>query len=230
MSDVMKLADVYPEPRRLLENERRTLKFLKDFGVAFPDLSTAAREAYFRNERTKRFEFESHIDVEHDSSIRRVLFGATITVNNENRYDNVSYYAALCLDGSGSGKLLRKFHFDLAVPGQIRNRPHPLFHLQYCGTLSRRLEDRGFTVKHMDPSVSEPRLWYSPMSLALLLHCLFLEFRDETTLRFMNRTEWRLLVKKNEDFLLCPYFEKSSSFLRNERKKTRLFMDFLYAS
>lgn len=226
----MELAEVYPKPAELLSNERGTLKFLMDHAFDFPDLLTGAREAYFRNNTGPLFEFESHIDVEHEGQRLRVWFGVTILVNSGRGYDNVSYYTAVCYNATGSGNILRKFHFDLALQGRARRRPHPLFHLQYCGGLSRRLLDQGYSVDHMDKWLSEPRLWYTPMSLALLLHCMLREFSDETAFKFSNKTEWQMLVKKNEDLILRPYFEKSSEFLRTEERKTKLFTDSVYVS
>lgn len=226
----MNLADVYPKPDDLVRNEKKTLEFLKDSSYLrdhYPELSRDADLAFYQS---SSFDFASHIDVNHNSHYRRILFGGFIKLDNQGSYDNISYYMAVCRDAKSPSNILRKFHFDLALPDKIRNHPHPLFHLQYCGKLSNRLEKKGFSVDHMESWLSEPRLSYNPLSLALLLHCIFREFRDEVTHKIAYRPEWQILVKKNEDLLLRRYYKVSSKFFTKEKRKTKLFNDFLYVS
>ena len=227
----MNFAEVYPEPARLIENEQTTLKFLMDSAFIlekYPELARDARNAFFKNAADRSFSFESHIDVSHDGYRRRVFVGGLLSLDATGCYDDVSYYLMICRDIVIPSYVLRKFHFDVALPGKSRRRLHPLFHLQYCGKLSPRLTGLGFSIEHLEKWLSEPRLWYTPVSVALLLHCLFREFRDEVSHKLSQRKEWLELVKANENLVLRPYFQNSFEFFSNKEKKTKLFMDFLY--
>lgn len=221
----MRIDANFPSPYELIENELRTLAFLKDDKRLIEhhrQLADDARLCYLRatpNLRKPRaarsLEFESAIDIttEHGSAVCHI--GARIT-SNLGAYDELSYYMAICKMKRRKMRLLRKFHFDY-TPTLIHRQPHPLFHMHYAGELSARLETLDLAHDHMDAWLSEPRLSFTPMSIALLLNMVMNEFRSEATLRFTGKLEWRKLLERDERLILDPYYRNLNLFLSNHQ-------------
>src|ERR1017187_341103 len=142
----------YPSANQFIKNERKTLEFLINdplVNTNFPDLCVEAKRALYDGP-PEVLAFESHVDLDVERHTRRVHFGAHI-VANKTKYEKVSYYIAFCKGARSCGGFLRKFHFDY-VPTQERGKHFslkPVFHLQYCGTLSPRLGTYGFKDKGM---------------------------------------------------------------------------------
>ncbi len=241
----MKLACCYPKPNELLENEFGTLQFCKDnffFNQTLEVLADDANKYHsskyniFKN-RVKNFEFnfESKFTINADTLEGIVYVGAKILKSGDD-IGNVTYYVAICKEEQGKKKILRKYHFDYNPASSTQGRDnsrnsHPTFHLQYAGKLSPELEKLSMDDSHMDTWLSEPRLCYSPISLALLINLVFKEFPGEMSRRLIERSEWRNLIKKNEDLILAPFFKKCQMFFshREQKKVKGLFTnDFYY--
>lgn len=221
------LADLYPKPSELMEQELGTLRYLRCsevVGADYPELQEAASTAYERTvNRRQGLSFESHLVVAHGEAQRRVSFGALVLCSDD-RYEQISYYIALC-EQSRPSKVLRKFHFDVASRSST-----PLFHLQYCGRLSGGMEAQGFTddcLAHMDPWLSEPRIVYWPVCLAMLMHMVFLEFGDTSIRQVSEDSGWRKWVKSGEQVVLSKYHEYCLGRLRSANKGI-LLMNSLY--
>ena len=137
---------------------------------------------------------------------------------NGDDISQLSYSVLIGRDALPNTAVARKFHFDFE-PAAARNvaESKPTFHLQMCGELSDHLRDAGYTdgdIDHLLPSWSQPRVPSSPMSLALILNWLFIEFGREMHVKNV-RTDprWRSIVREAERSVLKPYYDACSTFL-----------------
>jgi hypothetical protein len=86
---------------------------------------------------------------------------------------------------------------------------------------------------HSDPGdfwLSEPRLCCMPISLALLVNLILKEFPDEKNSKLIERSEWRDLVKKNEELILSPFFEECRKFFSKNENNKLFLNDFYYGN
>jgi len=236
---------VYPkDPADFKNNEIRTLDFLsknKFCNENFDQLLRDLSNQYIGNRYAKGvlgFSFESYVDVTIDRIIRRVYFGGLVFVKGSlknQKYENISYYFAICESNRTPSKLLRKFHFDCAIPGNTREKPHPFFHLQYAGKLSDHLKKAGFLGEHCDhlePWFSEPRIINSPVTLALLLNTIFIEAEDDGIKAFLMTPDWKKLIRDNEELLLKKYYSTCFDLVRQscQSKDKSFILDYCYAT
>jgi hypothetical protein len=214
----MSLNDIFPQPDKFLPQEIYTLNRIKNnpvFEKLFKALATDAKDYLERNDKLikakslKEIDFMTKIEsIDVDGQCGAAYIGAIIKTRN-NRYEHFSYDVAIC----NNKKIMRKFHFDY-TPANIKKRaPHPIFHLQYPGELSSNLLALGLEHNHLDSSLSEPRMPFTPMSLALVINLIFKEFQNERTNQIIEDKTWRELIKTNEKQLLCLYYRKCNSFL-----------------
>lgn len=130
----------------------------------------------------------------------------------------LSYSVLIGKDAHPSRDVARKFHFDFE-PAVSRNQkePKPTFHLQMCGKLSPHHHTDGYSdghIEHLLPAWSQPRIPTQPMSLALVLNWLFIEFGHEQSVRDARlNPRWRSLVREAERAVLKPYYEACFTFL-----------------
>lgn len=236
----MKIDEHYPPPKTLKEVELKTLLFLYEqpiFQCQFQELASTAYKAHVFIEHGNKpnnilIRFESHIDVEVESLKRRIYLGSLVDVKKDdfNKYENCSYYIAICEGCSPPAKFLRKFHFDYNL--SETKCFHPIFHLQYCGKLSPSLKDIGYNqthIEHMSPWLSVPRIPFTPISLALLLKYIFREFCDKkTNHQIAELSEWRDIIKENEQLILEPYYKTCNNFIDKNKGEANLLSDFYY--
>jgi hypothetical protein len=232
----MKINESFPVPPALFDNEIRTLQFLRDnpfIKKHYPRLCSDAYTYLNRNfnaikkNRLKSFNFESMIDINIDGRAGAAYVGALILKRDNNRYDQYTYYIAIYINQNSSNKFIRKFHFDYTDNLAGREK-HPIFHLQYPGDFSPYLKSLKFAYEDLCDWLSEPRLACTPMSLALILNLTFNEFHNETSIDLIEHSEWRDLVRANENALLRPYYRNCHNFIAN-RPATELFTnDFCY--
>jgi hypothetical protein len=57
---------------------------------------------------------------------------------------------------------------------------------------------------------------------------VFREFPSDKTLSIIEKSEWRKMIKDNEDLILIPYFNTVSQFIATKHKEEYLFRDFIY--
>lgn len=243
---MMQPLDFYPPPARLLSSERDVLRFLMTNTYITDKHATFAEDAkkYYNRNKTDRtgFEFFSYFDVRHSempgkarSPNLRLVVTALIELKNEATYSNVSYCLAVCRM-KAKFPILRKFHFDVTVTsgaGQARRQQHPVSHLQYCGKMIPGMKDMGcqeVQLNQMHPSLSEPRVFFWPMSLALLIDMALHEFPDRHSLSFRGSREWRGIVRKQETLVLRPFYQKCAQITGNAPGNDRILADEFYVS
>ncbi len=231
----MNMSSIFPEPIKLFQNEVNTLNRIKNspiFKRHFKRLVSDADDYLLRINKLMQkktlteFHFCSLInDLTIDGKCGSAHIGAVITTT-KNSYDHLSYDIALCNDT----KWIRKFHFDYS-PENIKKRGrHPIFHLQYPGELSKHLLKLKLQHDHLDSSLSEPRISFTPMSLALTINLILKEFPDERTHQAVEDKTWRELIKTNEAVFLAPYFKRCNTFFLTPSNNTLFTNDFCYGS
>ncbi len=237
---MMMIDDRYPPPDEFISCEFKTLIFLKDNTSFVCGLPTLANDAYayysehyknFRDSRKLNFNFESTFDVNVDGKDGFAAYvGGIIRLKDSDKFNDISYYIAICRKNTPKPEILRKYHFDYAPAGNTRKQAHPVFHLQYAGKLSKKLKAKDIDDDHLDPWLSEPRLCYSPISLALLINLILQEFPSENNRKLVETSEWRNLIRRNENLILRPFFERCSSFLAEKGRKKLFINDFYYGN
>jgi hypothetical protein len=233
----MDLSHFYPSFRDLINNEMGVMKYLMDDPIVNaiqPQLAFDARNCHRSNKNSSTgFAFSSYIDLWHEPMHRgpveaarpgkrtanvRLILSARIEVVSA-AVSDVTYSFAVCRIRSSGVLILRKFHFDVTAgsgtPAAAKQQ-RPQCHLQYCGTLV----PAGCRQVHLDqmhPWLSEPRILFWPMSLALLIDMALHEFPDERWRGFRETPEWRSLVRKHEALLLRPFHERCLEILINKK-------------
>ena len=128
----------------------------------------------------------------------------------------------VCRQDDSKLQILRKFHFDaVAHADPNRNQTHPVFHLQYCGSLLPYLTDLGCTqeqLHEMHSWLSEPRILYWPMSLALIVDLTFREFPSDAGRRFRTDPRWQSIVRNNEALLLCKFHNCCLNIIKGDKQ------------
>jgi len=234
----MKVDEQYPLAAVFLRNELETLRYIKDssmFEKHYNQLSRDATVKYFKlhssMKKLQSFNFVSEIDICLDrksSRTGKAVIGADVEINSEH-YEKVSYFLAICEDKNPQSRLVRKYHFDYDLYDPKGRQPHPVFHLQYAGKLSAYLDTLNLDHAHIDSWLSEPRLFYMPMSLALLLNLVLKEFNTEVTQKIIESSEWRQVIRKNEELLLAPYFKSCHNYMAGFGNSNNLLTtDYLY--
>lgn len=171
------LSEIYPEPQDLIANEVATLNFLRNNQYFCQEHSQFASDAgvvWGQIGYQRSFQFESYLDLRHSDKPMRLFLGGRVVPKGpkSKAYDEITYGLVVCRCRARRSSILRKYHFDVALPTARSRQRKFLFHLQYCGTLSPYLCKQGLTaaqIKPLHPLLSEPRLFFWPMSLALLL-------------------------------------------------------------
>jgi len=130
--------------------------------------------------------------------------------------DNISYFLSITREQNDRKRVIRKYHFDYTPPSSRRRTPQPMFHLQLPGELPSEMDADGYVVKHLCPGLSEPRVLYFPMSLALTLHLAFSEFRGPDTEGIRKDGTWRNLIKRDESALWKPYMKACLGHIDHE--------------
>jgi hypothetical protein len=236
----MSICDWYPNPHEFMNCERNTLEFLKDkpfVAKNFTDLVQNAHNCYFRSKNSLNLFFESEININLSKKEKKkhpgiAIISASIETTEEKSFKTVSYNLTIIDNAQEQEKrILRKFHFDFAPPDTTK-KSHPVFHLQYGGNLSKKLESMGLQYFDfdMDIDIDKPRLCYFPLSLALLINVVLKEFPGEATLKLIERNEWRDLIRRNEKIVLAPFFEKCYRFFLSRPENTLFLSDFYYGN
>ena len=246
----MELLDFYPSPSELIKSELRVLDHLRNDPYISVTHSTFAQDAakyYSRNKDARSgFEFFSYFDVYHGKKgpgtrqnkqkpNLRLMVAARIELTKKNGwYSNVTYCLAVCRIRTKHPSILRKFHFDVTVgsgTSQRRSQQHPQCHLQYCGEMIPHMATAGCLQTQLDqmhPSLSQPRIFFWPMSLALLIDMTLHEFPDPRSANFRASSEWRGLVRKQEALVLQPFYQKCVDVIVDRRGKNQTLADEFY--
>jgi hypothetical protein len=126
---------------------------------------------------------------------------------------------------------MRKVHFDFEHKSSRNDEePKPTNHMQVCGELLpqlRKLGYRGVDLRNWFPWLEKPRVPTIPVSLALLLNWLLVEFQsDLNAQKIVKNKEWRNLVARAEREVLAPWFQECSDFFQAPgQNESKLFTD-----
>jgi hypothetical protein len=240
----MELGEFYPEPDELVGHELAVLDYLRNQPYIKESHSQFAQDAanYFARNKVARkgFEFFSWLDVVHSEkkfshktkpNMRLVI--AALIERKGKVYSNVSYCLVVC--NTRSLAVLRKFHFDITATAgsSTRRQPHPRCHLQYSGKIIPEMEKMGIRRAQLNPlypSLSEPRIFTWPMSLALLIDLTLHEFSDVKTKKFRAAPEWQSIIHTHENTVLRPFFEKCLQVMKNRGNDKQTLADAFYVS
>lgn len=253
----MDLSDFYPPPSDLIKSELSVLNHLRQNTYIKTDHPRVAGDAdnYFqRNRATRRgFEFNSHFDIYHLQMPGRKAVarsGETLKPNvrlivsarieaSKDAFTNVTYCLAVCrIENPHLAPpltVLRKFHFDVVATGQgvvRRRQQHPQCHLQYCGKMVPYMRDLGCSEDQLDemhPNLSEPRIFFWPMTLGFLVDMALREFPDQASTTFRAQREWRRLVRGQEEMVLRPFYTKCVEII-DAKGQGRTLADAFYVS
>lgn len=235
----MELSEYYPDPKDLIASELKILNYLRNDPFITEKHSQFAQDAgiYYGRYRQddSRFEFFSYFDIAHvamhaQKGMRksqrnlkpnlRLMLAAFIGLKNGS-YSNVTYCLSVCR--LQSLKILRKFHFDVTVSDDTsspRFQQHPQCHLQYCGKMLPQMIKMGCQPTQLErlyPWLSEPRILFGPMSLALLIDMALHEFPDDRSKKFRASSEWQNLVRSQEMLVLQPFYKKCVDVISKNR-------------
>jgi hypothetical protein len=254
----MDLSDFYPFAEDLIKSEIAVLAYLRGntyIKEKHPQVALAAEQWLPRNQVSRSgFEFNTHFDIWHQQMHpKKGFFGrfgaprantrltiSTLIELNGKKLTNVSYCLSVCKlklsDPPIPAKIVRKFHFDVTVPEETavrRRQPHPQCHLQYCGEMVPYMKTVGCTqaqLDHMHPWLSEPRIFFWPMSLALLIDMGLHEFPDQDSAKFRADSCWRGLVRGQEALILSPFYEKCVEVIKDTGEKNQTLAEAFYVS
>jgi hypothetical protein len=256
----MDLLEFYPLPHDLIQNERKALDYLvSDPYIAAEHsvfLNHASQYRMQFSEGRLGFRFFSYLDVCHQQMAVaratramgwkrppniRLIVAATIEQPTATTYGNISYALVVCRIrsralSSTNPKLsiLRKFHFDIvANVSASRRQQHPISHLQYCGDmipLMRSIGLRDEQLQTLHETLSEPRIFFWPMSLALLIDMALHEFPNIESAKFRAKSEWRRLIRNSEVLVLRPFYQKCVDVITTGEDRDRILADEFYAN
>jgi len=230
----MSTASNFPSFADFCRNEFETLKFLYSSPLlkGYNSLIQAVSQYYniyfaaAKANNFTEFKFHSDFDMIIEDDIHKVIIGANVT----NEFDICSYFLALAGKGKNENKIIRKFHFDYAIPTNLTEQQVPTFHCQYGGKLTPEMGKSNFTgEKKLDSWLSIPRLNFFPVNLALLMDIMFCEFRTPETNAIVEDPKWRKLVFDNERLLTNVYITNLNTHVHSGSYNQNLLVrDFCY--
>lgn len=230
----MKSNDSHPQILDFKKNEVQTLEHLRNRKCfrRYPDLDTKIQYTLAN--------YKTPVQIEQNDFIFHAEVGMTIQKHPHKMYIeariaqiNGTYgeatYSLSIASKEDQNQLIRKFHFDHAHPSIKTTQPVPIFHLQYGGKLSPKMQELKLTDEKLDHWLSVPRLNYPPVNLAILLDIAFKECATEDTAKVTETSEWRNLVYKNEQFILRGYYQGVNNFFNSPNYGPKnLVRDFFY--
>lgn len=199
----------YPvDPKVFLQLDKNLIGYLKN-RPCMNKIAKSACDSFFKiNDRG--YKFETTWPVIHDATIFEIKIAGHMEIDNDGNLIFLSYVFCVCRDKS----ILRKYHYDYEC-SQGRNKPK--FHIQYGGNPLPSSEDFD-GVDLLASWLSEPRLFYTPMSLALVLDQAFLEFPDDDTEKIRKDANWKGHLVDAQNKILAPYFERCLTKMRNKER------------
>jgi len=247
----MELSQFYPSPDDLIKNELSSLEYLSEstyIASAHSEFVSHARMYYSQYRYSHSgFRFASFLDVIHPEIRKtrgsksnrpkpnlRLIVAALIDQDKNAAYANISYALVVCRIKTKRPSILRKFHFDIVTTkSSSRKQEHPVSHLQYCGEMIPFMGEMGMSqsqLQQLHANLSEPRLFYWPMSLALLVDMVLHEFPDPASKEFRATPEWRKILRENEKLLLQRFHEKCAEIIADKGERKRTLADEFYVA
>lgn len=203
------------DPASFIKNEITTIEYLKHQSAGLPNLyeiCTACSNNLVNDPKQGMSFYLSWTipDENYNYDILTMHVGVTINLVNSVVSD-ASYFFFV----TANDMVIKKIHFDYTCPCNNRNSPQPLFHVQFPGELPSCLENE-LCIDHLFPKVSEPRVIYFPMTLALLLHIVFSEFPSIDTDKIKDESYWLSKhIKRDEVNVLRPFIKTQLTIIDN---------------
>ena len=229
----------------MIGNEIKTVKFFSENAhiQRHREFHEEAQRVFgqYRN-RPRGFAFASHLDFFHSGMAKkrgttskepnvRLIIAAGIDQERDGSYENISQVLVVCRLHAKRSAILRKFHFDATVKPN-KHQSQPISHMQYCGEMlpvMKNLKYGDEQLKQLYPKVREPRIFFWPMSLALLVDMVFREFGDkEFKQKILPDPGWRKLIRSNEELLLKPFFKECMDTITNADEKRETLAERFY--
>lgn len=221
----------------MLRCEATTLAFVKQHLYFHSEHSRFAVDAGRHYDTIQRnlpgLKFISHLDVGHERGSLMVVVAGLIERNGRNKFTNVSYFVAVCKKTSkNKAVVMRKFHFDICgEAGGRRRQEAPVSHLQSPGSFHEYFTSLGCAESQFRQGydwLSEPRIMFWPMSLALLIDLILHEFPNRESIVFRRDPIWRKLVRDNEALLLKPFHQLCFETIADRHNHQQTLADVLY--
>ncbi len=205
------MESVLPTYSKFVDLEKRTLVLLRNElcckGKTLASVVNDVEKALWSEDK-RVFSFCTHWDVAYMDTECRIFLGAGVERSSrEDKICRTSYYVCIAQGTDCPKMILRKFHFDYVTEDKM----HPRFHLQYGGELPPAMELRGVTKDHIDrllPKVREPRIFFAPVTIGLLMNTMFYEFPTDDTNAAKKEPAWRRIIWENEKEVLKPFYSK----------------------
>lgn len=217
---------------QFINNEYSTLKFIgeqSDIYEFHQNLCSKSYEVHNqylglakKKPNIDRFSFECDFSLIVEGKPRLVCLESIITKD----FDEASYCIYIHESEDLKSSILRKFHFDYA-PNETKG-DKPIYHLQYGGKATPVLQNKEIDCENLKPWLSVPRLNIIPTNIALMIDFILNEFDYSNSYSFLDKSEWRNLVKTNEDLVLKTYFQNITSFFNSTHNQKKLYRDFYY--
>lgn len=200
--------------REFVTLEKKTLTILRNNLCKRKPLLHIANDAdkCLFSESQYSFAFSTYWDVGYMDEDCRIFIGALVEkIPKQNKILYMSYYVCIVEGREPPNKILRKFHFDYVTEAGKKKQPHPRFHLQYGGELPPGMKQWGIEDKHIQPllpKVKQPRIFFVPVTIALLMNAIFYEFPIADTNYIKKERAWLNIIRDNERKILVPFYER----------------------
>ena len=184
-----------------------------------------AKQQYskIKSQKTK-FILSSKIDIKYNGRDGEAFFGVNI-VCNDDKYEELTYYIAIC--DKMDKRILLKLHFDFSECDIKQRQKHPVSHMHFGGRLSAELKNLNYDYS-LSKDLDEPRLFHQPMTFALLLNLILNEFPNETYQKIVKRKEWRDIIHRDENSILADFYKCCHSYIANSHGNKLFTSDFCY--
>jgi hypothetical protein len=207
------------------KNELKTLEYIhargffdNDFERLATSVSTFHSKYQGLGKKAFDFMFVSDFKINIEKKSHRVAIHAGVIGN----YSETTYSLGVC--NKDTNELIRKFHFDYVHNNGGKKQKVPRSHIQYGGKSGVGYDGIAFTTDGLENWLSEPRLYYPPINLALLLDLVFTEFQNEKTKNITDNPDWRSLIRDNEIFVFKDYYKAMSDHIGSARHKKELLL------
>jgi hypothetical protein len=220
-----------PKAKEFLDHERKVLKQMLRIteiqsSILYKSISQALSLLESSN---KGYKFHCIIPIENDPNFEKgdaeIAIGAYVSINKKKRqYEQICYSVSIIIknrgldgkyckkkcfqseDGSYRSRIIRRFHFDFDT---FNKEDHPMFHLQYGGNPEDELEEYHYC---LEPWLETPRIFFPPVNLALVFEIALREFNTEIQNSFLEKGEWKKILRDSENLLLEPYIKECYNY------------------
>lgn len=228
-------------PKEFIKLELKTIEGLKNLLNKLPgmweingvfDQAINRYRSAIRKKVVTPVDYEVKIEIEshaNDGTAEPyiIFFGGLATFSSENKYENMSYYFAICKKSKAENGLilLRKVHFDYA-PSESKEKYHPVFHMHYGGEITPRMSrELILNYESCNSWLSIPRIPSTPISTGILLEILFNEFRNNELSKISGTNRWKNIMCMQKDKLMKGYYATMHEECTAERMKKTPLMD-----